>query len=322
MIRPASQLEVDTAKRALRVELAPPGQDEAPPGEFLLADVGFGDVEACFARVPLRVLHGPSVERWLCREPVVETGDDDAIRFRATEHLLFGELLLDETGRSLRAQSEFAYRRLFEFLARRPQQHLVRIWNFMPAINDGEGDAERYREFCVGRHQAVEALGRDGQALPAATAIGSHRPGLVIQFLASAHGYVPVENPRQVSAYRYPRRYGPRSPLFSRAAVLGDARGGRQLLVSGTASVVGHESRHRNRVDAQLAESVRNLEALRAASTCTDRIQALRVYLRDSGELDTVLRGAEGIDELAVPLVVLEGDICRSDLLVEIEAVC
>ena len=44
------------------------------------------------------------------------------------------------------------------------------MWNYLDAINEGDGDAERYRQFCVGR---ARGLGRpNGKRLPAATAIG------------------------------------------------------------------------------------------------------------------------------------------------------
>ena len=47
----------------------------------------------------------------------------------------------------------------------------------------------------------------------------------------------PVENPRQVSAYRYPREYGPQSPTFARALLPPSPRV--PLLLSGTASIDG-----------------------------------------------------------------------------------
>src|SRR3546814_2400089 len=48
--------------------------------------------------------------------------------------------------------------------------HLLRVWNYLDAITFGDGDAERYREFCVGRARGLGDF--DTHALPAATAIG------------------------------------------------------------------------------------------------------------------------------------------------------
>ena len=70
-----------------------------------------------------------------------------------------------------------------------------------------------------------------------------------------------IENPRQLSASLYPPRYGLRSPMFARAALVPNGRGA-QLLVSGTASIVGHESLHIGDPERQLEETARNFEAL------------------------------------------------------------
>src|SRR3546814_1451833 len=90
--------------------------------------------------------------------------------------------------------------------------HLLRVWNYLDAITFGDGDAERYREFCVGRARGLGDF--DTHALPAATAIGRCDDARVVQvyWLAARTPGTPVENPRQVSAYRYPRQYGPQQP--------------------------------------------------------------------------------------------------------------
>src|SRR3546814_21186144 len=82
--------------------------------------------------------------------------------------------------------------------------HLLRVWNYLDAITFGDGDAERYREFCVGRARGLGDF--DTHALPAATAIGRCDDARVVQvywLAASTHGTT-AENPRPVSAYRYP----------------------------------------------------------------------------------------------------------------------
>ena len=100
-----------------------------------------------------------------------------------------------------------------------------RIWNYFPRINVESDGLERYRAFCVGpRHGRLDDS--------ASRECDRTRPGL----LSSRRRAASVE---QVSAYRYPALYGPRSPLFSRAVVKQWARS-TQLYISGTASVVGH----------------------------------------------------------------------------------
>ncbi len=76
---------------------------------------------------------------------------------------------------------------------------------------------------------------------PAATSIGRQDDDRVLQvyWLAGNEPGRALENPRQMSAFHYPRQYGPSAPTFSRAMQVG---GG--LLISGTASVRGHASHH------------------------------------------------------------------------------
>src|SRR3546814_7777072 len=139
------------------------------------------------------------------------------------------------------------------------------MWSFLAQINVGAEDHERYRQVSAGRNRARALRPDFERALPAATAIGMLEPGLVIYFLAGKQPGLPIENPRQVSAFRYPRQYGPKSPSFSRATLIGDGANAR-LLVSGTASVVGHESLHAGDLTAQLDETMANLDAVLASA--------------------------------------------------------
>jgi len=99
------------------------------------------------------------------------------------------------------------------------------------------------------------------------------------------------------------------------------------LLASGTASIVGHVSQHAGDVVAQLHESLSNLKVLLCeAETCSglrfalSKPEALRVYLRDPADLATlrtVLAQRMPLDRV----LFLHGDICRRELLVELEGV-
>ena len=109
--------------------------------------------------------------------------------------------------------------------------------------------------------------------VPAACAIGLVGGTLNIAFMAGTTPAVPVENPRQVSAYNYPADYGPRSPTFSRArAGLSEAR---ILFISGTASIVGHQTVHPGDVVGQCRESMANIAAVLAEANRLRRSMAL-----------------------------------------------
>lgn len=202
--------------------------------------------------------------------------------------------------------------------------HLCRVWNYFPAINVEEHGLERYRAFCRGRHRALcEAFADFEPSLPAASAIGTRAPGLHLYCIAAKRPGRQVENPRQVSAFHYPSTYGPRSPSFSRSTLQRWPSGAAHLFVSGTASIVGHATQHAGSFTDQLEETCVNLEALLGAA---DRHVAtpltfllLRVYARAISSPEAIVDRVRERFGKATQVLILEGDICRRDLLVEIE---
>src|SRR5690606_34944034 len=159
------------------------------------------------------------------------------------------------------AAAEHAYARMTAFVGASDTPHPLRVRNYLDAIPLGDGDAERSREFCIGRARGLGDF--DVRSLPAATAIGRCDDARVVQvyWLAARTPGTPVENPRQVSAYRYPRQYGPQQPSFARA-MLPPPGSAMPLLLSGTASVVGHATAHVGELLAQLDETFNNFDAL------------------------------------------------------------
>ena len=230
-------------------------------------------------------------------------------------------------GDDVAAATRQAYRALLDAVRPSAQPNLIRVWNFVGAINRGDADAERYRRFCIGRDAAVDAMFRDPP--PAATAIGaiSADAPLSVVALCSHTPALALENPRQTPAWQYPRQYGPVSPGFSRGAVLRDEDGA-LLLASGTASIVGHRSLHEGDVLAQLDESLENLSVLleegRRASGepfALTGLQSLRVYLRNPAALAAVQSRIEGAGMPLSQVAFLHGDICRRELDIELEGV-
>lgn len=267
-------------------------------------------------------------EVWTSREPVV-TAVDGGIRLAVAGEMLFGVHTVREGGLGLRAAADRAYRELFATIGRHGFPHVARFWNYFARINEEEEGLERYRQFNIGRAAAFEAAGRlAGTSIPAACALGVSRGDeLTVSFVAARHPGTSLENPRQVSAYRYPTLYGPRSPTFSRAVVQA-MPDGLLLLVSGTASIVGHDTRHAGDVAAQTRETLANLgsifgEANRHAGrdAFAMREASYKVYVRRPPDAPAVRRelfAALGPD---VDAHFIRADICRRDLLVEIEAV-
>lgn len=264
-----------------------------------------------------------------------QSGEFEGIAYRRSRGILFGVLEVDEpafsaSGResSLQGATEEAYHRIFRLMTAQGLPHLWRVWNYLSDINRETNGLERYRQFNVGRHDAFVAFGRAATGdVPAACTIGLRQGPLSIAFIAARTAALPIENPRQVSAYHYPAEYGPRSPTFSRAVLL-TLPGQASLFISGTASIVGHRTVHPGDVAGQSREALANVEALiveakrlSPAAAFTLAGLAYRVYVRHAADYPVVRDVlAERLGEAAEVLFV-QADICRHDLLVEIEAI-
>ena len=283
---------------------------------------------------------GDICEVWRVADPGVQLSSGDApqsrVRYRYCDDLLFGALSIAEQTIDARSgdealirATEIAYQEIFDVLEETEHLHLIRIWNYLPQINVRAGGDERYRHFNSARQTAFRKSGRATLgSVPAACALGSP-PGspVSIYFLAARRAPKMIENPRQTSAYYYPPKFGRHSPIFSRACLWGQSGGGR-LFVSGTASIVGHETLHRGDVAAQTRETMVNIGALlaeanRVAGSARYSLDGLKlkVYLRNPGDLAAVKAALSRLLRSRSGVVYLQADICREDLLVEIEAV-
>jgi chorismate lyase/3-hydroxybenzoate synthase len=305
--------------------------------EPLLGEIHFGEggvpdsrTPHPLARVPMAQC-GPTplIEVWTSQQPV-RYGRDEQIVYAVNDEVLFGLIKSDipvDAAHFEDAVSQL-YGSLFRLIETQRYPHLLRMWNYFPDITGECRGLENYQRFCRGRALAFQdKYGEFVYHLPSASALGTRAGMLHIYFIAARTPGVHRENPRQMSAYRYPPQYGPKSPLFARATL--KRWGGDELLfISGTASIVGHESRHPGDFDAQLDETLRNIETLvettrRDEGTQLGRLTDLshiKVYLRDPGRMAAARRRIEAVAGPQVQVLYLQGDICRTNLLIEIEA--
>lgn len=319
-------------QRTLRSRRAPWAAASAPGPDALLGGLLYGSpAEPPLGGVPLPLLgaHAPVFDAWLGHGALTAGANSHGVRWQHDADWLFGSVDVAEAA-GIEAAAGQAYAGVFEALRATGFTHLLRVWNYLPRINE-EGQAmERYKRFNAGRQQAfLDAGERAFEGSPAACAIGSADGPLRVRFLAGRGIVRHVENPRQVSAYHYPQRYGPRAPTFSRAALAEVGEGHLGLFISGTASIVGHESVHRGDVRAQVRETVANLRAVLDNAINMSRVRwSLRdlhavVYVRHARDhhavLDEIAHTAPELGRDAGDLVFLHADICRRELDVEIE---
>ena len=225
-----------------------------------------------------------------------------------------------------------AYAALAQLLADRPGRSPVRFWNHIPGIRhyDGQGPdrVDRYMVFNAGRFAACSTwFGSPDtfdRLLPTASAVGHDGEDLVVHVLASDAPGTAVENPRQIPSYKYSRRFGPRPPCFARATSVRWQEGAAAtVLVGGTASIRGEETMHVGHLGAQSDETFDNLAALVRAAGCEGLadFESLRVYyVHEADRTAVVQRVAAAFPHLET-VEYVRADLCRPDLLVEIEGV-
>ncbi|HEY7888031.1 MAG TPA: hypothetical protein VIC29_07395 [Steroidobacteraceae bacterium] len=335
--------------QALRLEYVAASESQLDQGQGVLGAAAFDDgartLRGGKLDFPLAHVHTPvlgdareMLEVWRAGGRA-QPGSHGRVSYAWGGDFLFGSLAVHEAELTsiagsgaatlLERATGLAYREMYAALAAAGNPQLVRVWNYIPDINLDTHGLERYRQFNKARHEASVACGRVvAGSVPAASALGGAAGSpLTMYFLASRRTPAFIENPRQVSAYRYPTQYGPRSPAFSRATVLGEA-GEAMLFVSGTASIVGHRTLHAGHPAAQTRETLANIEALlneaaRRTGTGTLRLETLayKVYVRDPNDMPAIRAELESALGAEAAVLYLKADICRRDLAVEIEAV-
>jgi enamine deaminase RidA (YjgF/YER057c/UK114 family) len=226
---------------------------------------------------------------------------------------------------------------------------VIRTWFYLGGIVDNDGPVERYRElnrartdffrniqFLNGRAPAAPVSGfPTGRVYPASTGIGTAGRGIVLSAIALVSDRddiraVPLENPRQTAAYNYSASYSPQSPKFSRAMVL-SCGAYTTVLISGTASITHSQTRHAGDPARQTEETLDNIAALideenlarhglPGLGTSLGSLGFARVYIKRTEDYPAVRAVCERRLGM-LPTIYAIADICRPELLVEIEGV-
>jgi enamine deaminase RidA (YjgF/YER057c/UK114 family) len=181
----------------------------------------------------------------------------------------------------------------------------------------------------------TDGNGSPRRFFPASTGIGMAGLGLVTSCLAfetnrSDVALVPLENPHQTPAYDYHHRYSSQSPKFSRAMalVLGDYV---TTWISGTASIVDSESQHLGDIERQTEQTLDNIERLIASENfAAHNVKRAGAGLQDLAKIRVYIKRGDDFAKCraicerrlpGVPAIYAVADVCRSELLVEIEGV-
>jgi chorismate lyase/3-hydroxybenzoate synthase len=245
------------------------------------------------------------------------------LTYHQADHGVCGVGVLDVSDKTLQSASESLYRQILDVCE---GFEIHRFWNFVPGINQRVGELDRYMVFCTGRADAFDTHAEPvaGQSLSPASAVGTPGDQLWVMFLAGTDPLTTVENPMQIPAYQYPSRYGPRAPSFARGGLI-EAR--RTLFISGTASIRASESKHSGDVFSQAELALENMGCVAESAGMPGAgvfdggcARIVRIYLREPETWpalaslfeERLLHGAEQFN-------VIQAEICRPELLVEIE---
>ncbi len=218
--------------------------------------------------------------------------------------------------------------------------NIVRQWNYIGNILEIKDGYQNYQIFNEVRSEFYSKY-RTVTGFPSATGIGMKSGGVYIDFCAidikKDLKIIPVNNPNQVNAYQYSQKVlkgliwkgksVKNTPKFERALLISNSHI-KTLFVSGTASIIGQETIGKDDVAEQTLVTIENISRL------TDRTYLsqltgqelsnlkcifIRVYVKDQKDFDKV-RNICREHFPGVPSIYIEADICRDELLVEIEA--
>ncbi|MDR1492490.1 MAG: hypothetical protein LBT05_07200 [Planctomycetaceae bacterium] len=260
--------------------------------------------------------------------------------------LFCGDVRPDEKPQKSYFRSLNAFQKLQTLLSRESYSisNLYRTWLYLGHIVDAEDETQRYKE--LNRARAVFFNSQNfiadflpqshqGIAFPASTGIGADDYDVVMssQAIRSERKnliLVPLENPLQVSAFDYGQVYSPQSPKFSRAMAFVDGNDAK-VYISGTASITDSESRFRNDPEHQTHQTLDNIAALVTKENLSkhgvngfhatlEQLAVARVYVKNPSDFPMIQRVCEE-RIYGTPIVYVFADVCRPELLVEIEGI-
>lgn len=300
------------------------------------------------SQIPVTILVQPPlcncntlVQLWCIDElPVKKRHGDNcmAIELQNGDQWLFAGQNPDQGKAGFERSVQGSFETLFNNLARFgfSYYHLLRTWFFIPGITGVYQQKERYQIFNKCRKgQFTKHAGPDRPLsfYPASTGIGTNNNGV----LASAVAFKPntpvsvfmMDNDCQVPAYHYPARESVEPPLFLRGLCLGFEKSA-MIFVSGTASILNAGTVHENDISAQTRQTIENIFNLLVRNVpghppalpadTGNLVKCATVYIRHAKDYPTVkdiCRNAFG----DIPIIYVKADICRSNLLVEIECI-
>lgn len=203
--------------------------------------------------------------------------------------------------------------------------NIIRQWNYIERITDFDGVDQHYQMFNNVRSNFYKSADWH-TGYPAATGIGTDLGGVLVDMDVAVFHHPEcfasaIDNKLQVAAHAYSdevlevAQERKSTPKFERAKSV--TFNDRQLIyISGTAAIRGEKSMTGVDIERQFHITMENIEQLISGA----QLNMLRVYLKhpsDYGVVVDLLKKAG----LSIPISYLRADVCREELLIEIEGI-
>ena len=214
---------------------------------------------------------------------------------------------------------------------------IVRQWNYIGNIVSHKDGKQNYQEFNDARSRYY-AKSEWHNGYPAATGIGS-TDGIIVGGIAfkksNGTGVYPIDNPLQVAAHIYSKSVLidndanaiKSTPKFERAKLI-ETEGGAYCFVSGTAAIRGEESVDPSSARLQTIKTIENIEYLVSKENLVRfgckphelKYAFLHIFIKHAEDYEAIRAVVEEAYP-QVPAIYSVADVCRSELLVEIEGI-
>jgi len=240
-------------------------------------------------------------------------------------------------------QSNEVFRQLHQILIEEKMEFsdIVRQWNYIEQITkNGNSNSQHYQIFNDIRSKFYQ-LSKFKNGFPAATGIGIDCGGIIIDIIAVKFSddcsVISVKSPVQFDAYKYSKEvlaennsiceFCCTTPKFERAKLLNTPEN-KMIFISGTAAISGQESTNLLSVELQTEITIQNMLSLISVENIEKHgienvkrtsFNYVRVYVKYKKDMNSVKKLCHKYF-FKIPIVFVVADICRPELLVEIEA--
>lgn len=272
----------------------------------------------------------------------IEEAKYTVIDYGNFKEIICAGITVEISGNSFMDQANGAFELMQKILKKENLtfSNVVRQWNFIENIlktkKEEDKITQNYQVFNDVRSSYYDTC-EFKFGYPAATGIGMSAGGVIIEFLATEHPgevlILPISNPNQIDAHSYSRKAlignsdKISTPKFERAKIV-KISDSVIVFISGTAAISGQETITESDIEIQTERTILNIRNLISKENLSkygiftkpdlNSFSYLRSYVKNRTEIPKVIQVCNKYFA-GVPSLYLSADICREDLLIEIE---